>query len=65
LVDARDQYRCVRCGKPFHWSGFSRHHRRLRSHKCRDCMRRRTSSWRVGVAIRDVMGGFTPIRVRP
>ena len=30
-----------------------------------DCMRRRTSSWRVGVAIRDVMGGFTPIRVRP
>ena len=33
LVDARDQYRCVRCGKPFHWSGFSRHHRRLRSHK--------------------------------
>ena len=31
----------------------------------RDCMRRRTSSWRVGVAIRDVMGGFTPIRVRP
>lgn len=33
LVDARDQYRCIRCGKPFHWSGFSRHHRRLRSHK--------------------------------
>lgn len=25
LVDARDQYRCVRCGKPFHWSGFNDH----------------------------------------
>ena len=32
LVDERDQYRCVRCGKRSRWSGFSRHHRRLRSH---------------------------------
>lgn len=32
LVDMRDEYRCVRCGHPFHWAGFSRHHRHLRSH---------------------------------
>lgn len=32
LVDMRDEYRCVRCGHLFHWAGFSRHHRHLRSH---------------------------------
>lgn len=34
LVLARDRYRCVRCGRPLenHWSGYSIHHRRFRSH---------------------------------
>ncbi|NEG55413.1 hypothetical protein GFD21_06465 [Bifidobacterium sp. SMA15] len=31
-VGARDQYRCCRCGKRYHWAGFSVHHRHLRSH---------------------------------
>lgn len=32
MVDARDGWRCMRCGKTYHWAGFSRHHRHLRSH---------------------------------
>lgn len=32
LVLARDRYRCCRCGAVYQWSGFSIHHRRLRSH---------------------------------
>lgn len=33
LVEARDLYRCVRCGGVWHWAGFSIHHRRMRSHR--------------------------------
>lgn len=33
LVDRRDNWRCVRCGKPLGSTWMNRHHRRMRSHR--------------------------------